>query len=225
MSKNDRDWLPDATDAAYIERLAAPLPPALLALEEAGRAGGIPIVDRDAGRALGVLAAGRRRIVEIGTAYGYSTLWMALGQPTDGTIVTVDPDRARTDLARGWWRDAGIADARITVVNRPALDAFGDGDPALAGPFDLAFIDALKGEYEAYLEALLTRLAPGALVLADNVLWSGRVSGSRPSEPGDPNTAALRAFDERVIRHPRLNATILPVGDGLLVAGLRDERP
>ena len=63
------------------------------------------------------LAGGRRRIVEVGTAYGYSTLWMALGQPADGTIVTIDPDRERTDLARGWWREAGIADERITVVD------------------------------------------------------------------------------------------------------------
>ena len=112
---------------------------------------------------LSVLAAGRRRIVEVGTAYGYSTLWLALGQPSDGTIVTIDPDRERTDLARGWWRQAGIADERITVVNAPALEAFADAaaHPELAGPFDLVFIDALKPEYEAYLEALVGRLAPG----------------------------------------------------------------
>ena len=218
MTKSIRDWLPDSTDVAYVERLTVPPPPALLALEEAGRANGIPIVDRDAGRVLQAVAAGRRRIVEIGTAYGYSTLWMALGQPADGTIVTIDPDRSRTDLARGWWRQAGIADERITVVSAPALDAFATGDPALAGPFDLAFIDALKPEYGAYLEALTRRLVPGALVAADNVLWSGRASGARPVDPGDGNTEALRAFDERVLSDPRFTSTILPVGDGLLVA-------
>ena len=127
-----------------------------------------------------MLAGGRRRIVEVGTAYGYSTLWMALGQPPDGTIVTIDPDRERTDLARGWWREAGIADERITVVTAPALDAFAAGEPALAGPFDLAFIDALKPEYGGLPRALAARLAPGALVVADNVLWSGRVTGARP---------------------------------------------
>ena len=73
-----------------------------------------------------------------------------------------------------------IADDRITVVTAPALEALERGEPALAGPFDMAFIDALKPEYEAYLEALVPRLAPGALVAADNVLWSGRVSGARP---------------------------------------------
>jgi predicted O-methyltransferase YrrM len=145
---------------------------------------------------------------------------MALGQPADGTIVTIDPDRDRTDLARGWWRQAGVADERITVVNAPALEAIGS-DPALAGPFDMVFIDALKPEYEAYLAALSDRLVPGALIAADNVLWSGRVSGTRPAEADDANTAALRAFDTAVLGDPRFSATILPVGDGLLIATWR----
>jgi predicted O-methyltransferase YrrM len=216
--KGDRSWLPGATELNWIESLAGPLPAALEAIETAAAPEKIPIVDRDSGRALAALAAGRRRIVEVGTAYGYSTLWLAIGQPADGTIVTIDPDRSRTDLARGWWRQAGIADDRIEVITAKALDAFAGGDPALAGPFDLAFIDALKPEYEAYLEALVPRLAPGALVVADNVLWSGRVA-----DPGvtDESTTALRAFDAAVLSDPRFTATILPVGDGLLVAGYR----
>jgi predicted O-methyltransferase YrrM len=218
--KNDRDWLPGAREADWIDGLVRPLLPALAAIEEAASAGPqrIPIVDRDSGRVLSALAAGRRRIVEVGTAYGYSTLWLALGQPTDGTIVTIDPDRSRTDLARGWWREAGIADDRISVVNAKALEAFDAGAPALAGPFDLAFIDALKPEYLAYLEALVPRLAPGALVVADNVLWSGRVADESNS---DRETVALREFDAAVLRDERFVATILPVGDGLLVAGYR----
>ena len=84
-------------------------------------------------------------------------------------------------------------------MNAPALDAFAADEPALAGPFDLAFIDALKPEYERYLAALTSRLAPGALVVADNVLWSGRVSGARPVAADDANTAALRAFDTAVL--------------------------
>jgi predicted O-methyltransferase YrrM len=216
--KGDRSWLPGATELDWIESLAGPLPAALEAIETAAAPEKIPIVDRDSGRALAALAAGRRRIVEVGTAYGYSTLWLAIGQPADGTIVTIDPDRSRTDLARGWWRQAGIADDRIEVITAKALDAFAGDDPALAGPFDLAFIDALKPEYKAYLEALVPRLAPGALVVADNVLWSGRVAN-----PGvtDESTTALRAFDAAVLSDPRFTATILPVGDGLLVAGYR----
>jgi caffeoyl-CoA O-methyltransferase len=217
--KNDRSWVPDATDLDWIESISAAPPPALLAIEAAAEPLRIPIVDRHSGRVLSVLAGDRRRIVEVGTAYGYSTLWMALGQPADGTIVTIDPDRERTDLARGWWREAGVPDAKVTVLNAKALDAFAAPDAALAGPFDLAFIDALKPEYAAYLDALADgRLAPGALVVADNVLWSGRVAGSRPQDPADPDTTALRRFCERVLADDRFRATILPLGDGLLIA-------
>jgi caffeoyl-CoA O-methyltransferase len=221
MAKNDRSWIPDATDLDWIESISTPIGDALAAIEEAAQPLGIPIVDRDTGRVLSVLAGGRRRIVEVGTAYGYSTLWMALGQPADGTIVTIDPDQSRTDLARGWWRRAGIPDERIIVVTAPALEAFESGEPALGGPFDLVFIDALKPEYEGYLEALVPRLAPGALIAADNVLWSGRVSGARPVAADDANTNALRAFDQAVLGDPRFTATILPVGDGLLIAAWR----
>ncbi len=220
--KDERSWIPREEDIDWIESIAAPLTPALAAIEAAAAEPQIPIVDRDAGRVLSVLAGGRRRIVEVGTAFGYSTLWLAVGQPDDGTIVTIDPDRGRTDQARGWWRQAGIPDERITQVTAKALEAFEAGDPALAGPFDLAFIDALKPEYGGYLDHLIAgRLAPGALVLADNVLWSGRVSGATPVEDGDTNTAALRAFSERVLGDRRFTATILPVGDGLLAATWR----
>src|SRR5437667_88042 len=108
---------------------------------------------------------------------------------------------------------AWIADERITVVNAKALEAFAAGEPALAGPFDLAFIDALKPEYQAYLDALVPRLAPGALIVADNVLWSGRVTDAAID---DENTRALREFDAAVLGDSRFSATILPVGDGLL---------
>ena len=220
--KDERSWIPGTTDLDWIESIAAELPPALDAIEQAAQPKGIPIVDRDAGRVLSVLAGGRRRIVEVGTAYGFSTLWLALGPDADGTIVTIDPDTERTDLARGWWREAGIPDERITVVTAKALEAFERRDPALAGPFDLAFIDALKPEYSAYLDALTAgRLAPGALVLADNVLWSGRVSGATPVDDDDRNTEALREFSRRVLGDGRFTSTILPVGDGLLVATWR----
>jgi len=216
----DASWIPSLTDFEWIESLARPIHPALAALETAALPGNVPILDRDAGRVLTALAADRRRICEVGTAIGYSTLWLALGQPADGRIVTIDPDISRTAIARDHWRSAGIGDERIEVVNAPALDAFAAGDPVLAGPFDLAFIDALKDEYEAYLEALLSRLVPGAIVAADNVLWSGRTSGARESRPGD-GTDELRAFCARVLGDARFSGTILPVGDGLLVASFR----
>jgi caffeoyl-CoA O-methyltransferase len=217
--KRDRGWIPDATDLDWIDATAAPLHPVQLEMEQVARREGIPIVDRDSGRVLAAVAAGRRRIVEIGTAIGYSTLWLALGQPTDGTIVTIDPDTHRTDRARRWWTAAGVPDARIVQVTAKALDAFEAVDSNLAGPFDLAFVDALKDEYVAYVEAIVPRLTPGALLVADNVLWSGRVA--RDGSGDDERTRALREFDQRLLRDTRFVATILPVGDGLLIAGYR----
>jgi len=215
-----RSWSPGDTDLDWIESTAGEPHPVLVEMEAAAAPEGIPILSRDSGRMLEVLAAGRRRAVEVGTAIGYSTLWTAFGQGDTGTIVTIDPDRDRTDRARAFWRKAGLADTRITIVNAPALEAFAAGEPALDGPFDLAFIDALKPEYPAYFAALRPRLAPGALVVADNVLWSGRTSGARPARDGD-GTAELRELCRRVCEDRDFNATILPIGDGLLVAALR----
>jgi caffeoyl-CoA O-methyltransferase len=218
--KSDRSWMPNETDLDWIEATAPEPHAVLVAMEAAAEPERIPILDRASGRVLATLAATRSRIVEVGTAIGYSTLWMGLAQPAGGRIVTIDPDRDRTDRARGFWRQAGIDDGRIEVVNAPALEAFGAGVPELAGPFDLAFVDALKDEYPAYAEALRPRLAPGALLVADNVLWSGRTSGAKPPRPGD-GTEALRVFCRDILRDPRFAGTILPVGDGLLVATWR----
>lgn len=220
MSKSDRTWLPDATDLDWIESTARAPHPVLLDMESVADPEGIPILNRDSGRMLAILARGRRRVVEVGTAIGYSTLWMALAQTDADAIVTIDPDRQRTDRAREFWRAAGVPDERVEVVNAPALDAFASGARQLAGPFDLAFIDALKDEYSAYLREIRPRLAPGALVVADNVLWSGRTSGARPARDGD-GTAALREFCGAVSADPDFDTTILPIGDGLLVAALR----
>ena len=117
-------YVPSPADRAWVESAAAPIHPTLAAIEAAAEPESIPILDREAGRVLSAIVAGRRQIVEVGTAYGYSTLCLALGAAPDATIATIDPDRGRTDLARGWWRQAGIADERIVVVNRPALEAF-----------------------------------------------------------------------------------------------------
>jgi caffeoyl-CoA O-methyltransferase len=219
--KQDDAWYPEQADRDWIEATGRPPHPVFLEMEEAASGlRSIPILDRESGRVLGALAAGRRRIVEVGTAIGFSTLWMALAMPPDGTIVTIDPDSSRTGRAREFWRRAGVPDDRIDVVNAPALEAFESEDARLAGPFDMVFIDALKEEYQAYLDALRPRLSRGALILADNVLWSGRTSGGRPSSPGD-GTAELRDFCARISADPAFEAAILPVGDGLLLATYR----
>jgi len=220
MVRSDRSWEPGHADLDWIEATGRPPHPVIVEMEGVAEPEGIPILSRDSGRILAVLAANRRRVIEVGTAIGYSTLWMALALPRGGTIVTIDPDRSRTDRARALWRKAGVPDATITVVNEPALEAFAGASDALAGPFDLVFIDALKEEYQRYLDALRPRLEPGAFVVADNVLWSGRTSGGRPSSDGD-GTVELRDFCARLSADPAFETAILPIGDGLLVATLR----
>jgi len=220
MATSVRDWTPSRADLEWIDAAAGNPDPVVLEMEAVAGREGIPILDRASGRVLAALAVGRERIVEVGTAIGFSTLWLARGQGAAGHIVTIDPDRSRTDRARAYWRAAGIDDERIEVVNAPALEAFEGREPALAGPFDLAFIDALKPEYLAYADALRPRLRSGAVLVADNVLWSGRTSGDRPSRSGD-GTEELRQFIAAVFANPAFEATILPVGDGLLIAGFR----
>ena len=222
MVTSRRGWSPGPVDLDWIETVAPAAHHVLLEMEAAAEPEGIPILDRASGRVLAALAVGRQRIVEVGTAIGYSTLWLALGQGADGRIVTIDPDRDRTRRAREHWRAAGLTDERITVVNAPALDAFAADEVDLAGPFDLAFIDALKPEYADYLVAIRPRLRPGSLVVADNVLWSGRTSGANAARPGD-GTEELRRFVAAVMADPVFEASILPVGDGLLVAGFRGQ--
>lgn len=198
-------------DLDYLERIHGDLPDVLRMLDREGGRDDIPIVGTAVGRLLAVLvrATGARRVVEIGTAIGYSALWMASALPADGELVTIDPDRERTDRARRFWELARVGE-RIRVVNAPALEAL----PTLIAPFDLAFIDALKREYQAYLEQVLWLLRPGGTVVVDNLLWSGRASGSSPDD-GTSDTRAIKEFNAAFVRDRRFEATILPVGDGL----------
>ena len=197
-------------DLQYIESLHGELSPVFAKIDAQGATENIPVVATAVGRALFVLvrATAAKRIVEVGTAIGYSALWMALAMPPAGRIVTIDPDRARTDRARAFWNEAGVSE-RIEVRNAKALDEL----PKLRGSFDLAFIDALKPEYEGYLAAILPLLRAGGTVLVDNLLWDGRASGAVTAD--DPSTNAIREFNRKFVKHPSLDATIMPVGDGL----------
>jgi predicted O-methyltransferase YrrM len=198
-------------DLEYLEAAQYPPDPVLAEMLAEGRREKIPIVSPASGRLLRtlVLALAPKRVLEIGTAIGFSTLWMATALPTGGRIDTIDPDRARTDRARRYWLRAGVSD-RIRVTNEPALRVL----PRLAPGIEFAFIDAIKTEYSAYLDALLGKMAPGGMIAVDNVLWSGRIAAGAH----DHDTDALREFNQRFLEHEQLEATILPVGDGIGLA-------
>lgn len=200
------------TDSEYLSALHRQ-PPALLAeLEEAGLHENIPIVHRAVGRLLSTLvhAMQANRILEIGTAYGYSTLWMALALPPAGKIWTIDPDRERTAIACDFLTRAGKAES-VQIINAPALDflpSFGHRN------LDIVFLDAIKEEYAEYLELVVPFLKRSGLVIVDNLLWSGR-SAAAPGAGDSTATHAIREFNRTFLHHPQLDATILPVGDGV----------
>jgi caffeoyl-CoA O-methyltransferase len=150
-----------------------------------------------------------RRVLELGTFTGYSSISMALALPPDGRIVTCDVNAETTAIARRYAEEAGVLD-RIDYRLGPALETIGQ----LEGPFDLIFIDADKPNYLAYYEATLPLLADDGLMVADNTLWSGRVA-----DPGedDENTKQIRAFNERVRDDDRVENALLTVRDGMNV--------
>jgi len=150
---------------------------------------------------------GARRVLEIGTYSGYGALSMAAGLPPDGRIDTCEIDETHAEVARRYVAEAGYED-RVTVYVGPALDTIA----RLEGDFDFVFIDADKGNYVNYYEAVLSRLAPRGLIAADNTLWSGRVADD---DEGDEDTRALREFNDRIARDSRVVAVVLTLRDGV----------
>jgi caffeoyl-CoA O-methyltransferase len=160
------------------------------------------------GQLLGWLVwlSGARRVLEIGTFTGYSSISMALNLAERGRITSLDVNEETTAVARRYAEEAGVAD-RIDYRVGPALV----GLEALDGPFDLVFIDADKENYVNYYEAVLSKLAERGFMVADNVLWSGRVV----EEGGDESTQAIKAFNEHVAADERVESLMLTVRDGM----------
>ena len=152
---------------------------------------------------------GVRRAIEVGTFTGYSSLCIARGLPADGSLVCLDVSEEWTGIARRYWEKAGLTE-RIELRIAPAAESLEALDAVET--FDLAFIDADKTSYAAYLELLLPRVKTGGTILVDNVLWSGAVVD--PSRD-DPDTEAIRAFNDRVAADPRVDAVMLGRFDGL----------
>jgi caffeoyl-CoA O-methyltransferase len=206
-----------AATAAYLEGLTPPPDPLVAELTEVARRRRLPIAYPETAALLEILveATRPRRVVEVGVSIGVTTLRMARRLPEGGRIVAIDADPAILEEARANWARAGVAD-RIEPVAARALEAL----PGLAGPIDFVWIDAVKREYTGYLELLLPRLAPGALVAADNLLLDGRAADRR-DDLGHWDRAsieAIRAFNARFVSEPRLRALVLPVGDGFGIA-------
>ncbi|MGO9955616.1 MAG: O-methyltransferase [Solirubrobacteraceae bacterium] len=195
----------------YIDFLRQPPDRVLAEMESHAARDGIPVVVPATGRLLEVLALARgaRRAVEIGTAIGVSTLYIARGLASDGTVVSFEVDSERHAAAADYLERAGVRD-RVQLRLQDARE----GLRSLAGKLDFAFMDGVKGEYDAYFEALVPLLDDRAVLVVDNVLMSGTVADGDGSE----RVSTARAFNERLLRHPELTSTLTPVGDGVMIS-------
>ncbi len=168
--------------------------------------------------ALLVELIGAERIIEIGTFTGYSALCMAQAMPDNGLLVCCDINKEWTDIARPFWREAGI-DKRIQLHIAPALSTL---DRLLeqgeADRFDMAFIDADKTNSLNYYERCLKLLRPNGLLLFDNTLWDGAVADP---DDQDADTQALRELNDRLHQDERVSISLVPIGDGLTLARKR----
>jgi predicted O-methyltransferase YrrM len=170
---------------------------------------GLPAIDvsRLQGKFLEFLvrSSGARRVLEIGTLGGYSTLWMARGLPEGGQIVTLELDPHHAKTARENLRGAGLLD-RVDLRIGRAIDSLQALEKAASEPFDLIFIDADKKSYPEYLEWSLKLSRPGTVIVADNVVRDGKVVDAKSS---DPDIQGVRRFTEMLSAEPRLSATVL----------------
>lgn len=149
-----------------------------------------------------------RRVLELGTFTGYSTLWMASALPEGGRLDTLEINDELEDLIREAFRRAGVAD-RVRLVIGDALDVL----PMVDETYDLVYIDANKRDYVAYYQEVINLVRPGGLIVADNVLWDGKVCAGEP--PRDQQTRGILAFNDLVAGDTRVENFILPLRDGL----------
>jgi caffeoyl-CoA O-methyltransferase len=210
--------MPDITSPAISDYLLAHSTPADEVLRELAAettrafpdAAGMQI-SHDEGELLTMLTqlVGATSAVEVGVFTGYSSICIARGLASGGTLLACDVSEEWTSIARRYWDRAGVAD-RIDLRIAPAIETL-RALPA-EETVDFAFIDADKDGYPAYYAELVTRVRPGGLIVLDNVLRGGRVVDPSATGPGD---VAIRAINDQVVADPRVSVAMLPVRDGV----------
>lgn len=206
MNLSERLW---ADVDTYIGGALLPADQDLESVLRANADAGLPAHDVSPlqGKLLQLLARihGARKILEIGTLGGYSTVWLARALPEDGRLTTLEIDPQRAELARANLKRCGLGD-RVDVRVGPALESLAALNSEGAGLFDLVFIDADKPNNPHYLEWAVTLTRPGGVIVGDNVVRNGAVVDS---ESTDANVVGVRSFLEAMGRHPRLTATAI----------------
>jgi predicted O-methyltransferase YrrM len=209
----------------YIEDLFTPADAALLENLKDADAAGLPAINvsPNQGHLLYLLVkiAGAKRVLEIGTLGGYSTTWLARALPRGGVLITLERELKHAEVARRSLERAGLGSI-VEIRVGPANDSLRDLIRSGAEPFDAIFIDADKTGYVEYLDLSLQLSHPGTLILADNVIRNGKVMKENPPDASD---RGVRAYNEAIARHPRLESLLLPIFrdeiDGLAISVVR----
>jgi predicted O-methyltransferase YrrM len=190
--------------------------PVLQEMETQAAREGIPIVVPETGQLVHVLALAcqAQRVLEVGTAIGVSTLYLARAVPGSGRVTSFEIDEERHNAARAYLKRAGVLD-RVDLRLQDAREGLG----SLTEEFDLAFIDGVKAQYGEYFDGVLPRLRSGGVLAVDNVLMSGTVAENRSDGHWtEDQITRAREFNRRLLEDSQLVATVTPVGDGVLVA-------
>jgi len=208
--------VPDAVER-YLSSLNRAGDRVLDEIARGNEARGLPLVDAEVGALLRVLATAinASRILEIGTAIGYSGIWLAGALPPGGMLITMEMDEGRAKEARENFARAGLADRVSVVVGDAQLKV-----AKVSGPFDLIFQDGDKRQYSPLLDRLVALLRPRGLLVTDNVLWDGEVAPGFVETPTrDPaDTQAIADYNARVAAHPNLLTSIAPLRDGVSIS-------
>jgi predicted O-methyltransferase YrrM len=217
----NRSLLPDAVERYVVAEITHESSvQRRLRAETARMSNGGMQIGADQGALLALLAklVGARRAIEIGTFTGYSALAVAQALPPDGKLICCDVSEEWTSVGRRYWQEAGVAD-RIELRLAPATETLAEllrhGG---AESFDLAFIDADKANYDAYYEGCLKLVRRGGAIALDNMLWSGKVADP---DVHDEDTDALRTLNAKIRDDRRVDACLLTVGDGVMLARKR----
>jgi predicted O-methyltransferase YrrM len=201
----------------YLADLHPPVDPLIEEIRAEGIAGGLPLVEPETGRLLRTLVAAleARAVLEIGTAVGYSALWMAQALGPGGRLISLELDATRAATARRNIERAGLSEMVNVIVGDASRFVH-----KVAGPFDLIFQDPDKRLYEPLLDTLIALLRPGGVLVTDNVLWDGEViDGFVETRRHDlASTEAIRAYNRRLAAEARLLTTFLPIGDGVALS-------
>jgi len=211
------DFMVDPRVEAYLRSLDRTVDPVLAEMEELARERDFPIVGAHAGKLLSILtrATGARRVLELGSGFGYSAWWFARSLPPDGRVTCTDFSADNRELALGFLARAGLAGKVEFLVGDALQAARALAAQPLSGGFDIVFNDVDKQSYPESVPVAVSLLRPGGLFITDNALWYGKVAERRVE---DSTTRAVRRFNELLHGSAELEAVILPVHDGLAVA-------